>query len=50
MSRLFFIFWKCLFFGLLGESGGGLKGQKSAQNEKEQLRLSCAISQEQYSI
>ena len=28
----------------------GVKGQKIAQNEKEQLHLSHAISQEQYSI
>ena len=28
---------------------GGLKGQKIAQNEKYQLHVSCAISQEQYS-
>ena len=28
----------------------GVKGQKAAQNEKQQLHLSHTISQEQYSI
>ena len=28
----------------------GVRGQKIAQNEKQQLHLSLAISQEQYSI
>ena len=31
---VFFIFFKFLFSGLLGEGGGGVKGQKMAQNDK----------------
>ena len=50
-----FFFLKFSFFGLLGGGGAGaggglVKGQKIAQNEKQQLHLPCTISQEQYSI
>ena len=44
----FFIILNFSFFRLLG--GGGVKGQKIAPNEKEQLHPSSAISQEQYTI
>ena len=40
-----FICLKFCFFGLVR----GLKGKKIAQNEKQQLHVSRAISQEQYS-
>ena len=40
------ILLKFFFFGLLG----GVKGQKVAQNEKEQLRLSHTIPQKRYRI
>ena len=43
---VFFIFFQILIFWAVT----GVKGQKIAQNEKEQLHLSRAISQEQYSI
>ena len=43
---VFFIFWAVRGRGW----GGGVKGQKIAQNEKQQLHLSHAISQEQCSI
>ena len=43
---VFFIYLNFLFFGLLR----GVKRQKIAQNEIQQLHLSCTISQEQYSL
>ena len=44
---VFLIFLK---FDFLGSQGGGLKGQKIAQNEKYKLHLSRAKSQEPYII
>ena len=44
----FLFFWKFPFFRLLWKGGRG-GGQKIAQNEKWQLHLLHAISQEQYS-
>ena len=46
ISRIFFFFFEIFIF----QAVMGVKGQKIAQNEKEQLHLSHAISQEQYSI
>ena len=43
---IFFIFFEIFIFWAVR----GVKGQKIAQNEKRKLHLSCAISQEQYSI
>ena len=43
---VFFFFFGILIFWAVR----GIKGQKKVKNEKEQLHLSCAISQEQYSI
>ena len=46
ISRIFFYFFEIfIFLAVIG-----LKGQKIAQNEKEQLHLSRAISQEQYRL
>ena len=41
-----FYFFEILFFWAVR----GVKGKKIAQNEKQQLNVSCAISQGQYSI
>ena len=41
---IFFVFWVFIFWAVMG-----VKGQKIAQNEKEQLHLSHAISQDQCS-
>ena len=51
-SRHFFLFFFYSNFGSLGSYRGevGVRGQKIAQIEKEQLHPSHAISQEQYSI
>ena len=43
---VFFHFFKMFIFWAVRE----VIGQKNAQNEKQQLHMSCAISQEQYSI
>ena len=45
---VFFIFF--FFYDFDFWAFRGVKGQKVAQNEKEQLHLSRAMSQEQYSI
>ena len=39
-----------LFKNLVFKAVRGVKGQKIAQNEKKQLHLLLAISEEQYSI
>ena len=43
---IFFFFFEILIFW----AAMGAKGQKFAQNEKQQLHVSRVISQEQYSI
>ena len=46
ISSCYFHFFEIFIFGAIR----GVKVQKIAQNEKQQLRLSRTISQEQYSI
>ena len=43
---IFFHFFEIFIFHAVM----GVKGQKIAQNEKEQLHPSCVVSQEQHSI
>ena len=43
-----FYLWKFFFLVVIG--GGGVKGQKIAQNEKQQLHASRTISQGLYSL
>ena len=43
---IFFHFFEILFFWAVR----GVKGEKTVQNEKQQLHASCAIYQGQFSI